>query len=125
MSNMLVIRPADGNETAGCWAVGVENRTRPTTMCFSRQTLPNLAGSSRDAVYKGGYIIQEAAGGAAAAQVVLVATGSEVGLCVNAKVALEAEGVPTRVVSMPCWELFEEQVCCWCRCRFRCRCRCR
>jgi len=103
---MLVVRPCDGNETSGAWAVAVENRERPTTMALSRQGLPNLPGTSIDGVFKGGYVVQKEAEGGAP-DIVLVATGSEVPLCIEAAKLLD--GLRVRVVSLPCWELFEEQ----------------
>ncbi|MGA0200773.1 MAG: transketolase-like TK C-terminal-containing protein, partial [Prochlorotrichaceae cyanobacterium] len=101
--NLLVIRPADGNETSGAYKVAVENRKRPTLMAFSRQNLPNLAGSSIDAVAKGAYVVQDCEG---TPDLILIGTGSEVSLCIEAANAL---GGKVRVVSMPCWELFDEQ----------------
>jgi transketolase len=73
---------------------------------LSRQNLPILEGVSWDGVRRGGYVLQEAHGDA---QVVLVGTGSEVQLCVAAREALQGEGIPTRVVSLPCWEVFAKQ----------------
>ncbi|MFZ9739012.1 MAG: transketolase [Prochlorotrichaceae cyanobacterium] len=101
--NLLVIRPADGNETSGAYKVAIENRKRPTLMAFSRQNLPNLAGSSIDAVAKGAYVVQDCEG---TPDLILIGTGSEVPLCIEAANAL---GGNVRVVSMPCWELFDEQ----------------
>ena len=102
--NLLVIRPADGNETSGAYKVAIENRKRPTLMAFSRQNLPNLPGSSIDAVAKGAYVVQDCDG---TPDLILIGTGSEVPLCIKA--AAELSGTKVRVVSMPCWELFEEQ----------------
>ena len=102
--NLLVIRPADGNETSGAYKVAIENRKRPTLMAFSRQNLPNLPGSSIDAVAKGAYVVQDCEG---TPDLILIGTGSEVPLCIKA--AAELSGTNVRVVSMPCWELFDEQ----------------
>ena len=106
--NLLVIRPADGNETSGAYKVAVEaaNQNRPTLMAFSRQALPQLEGSSIDAVTKGAYILSDSEG---TPDIILIGTGSETPLCVEAAEKLRAEGKKVRVVSMPCWELFDEQ----------------
>lgn len=104
--NLLVIRPADGNETSGAYKVAIENRKRPTLMAFSRQNLPNLPGSSIDAVAKGAYVVQDCTG---TPDLILIGTGSEVPLCIQAADQLAGEGKQVRVVSMPCWELFDEQ----------------
>ncbi len=106
--NLLVIRPADGNETSGAYKVAIEaaNHNRPTLMAFSRQALPQLEGSSIDAVTKGAYILSDCEG---TPDIILMGTGSETPLCVDAAAKLTAEGTKVRVVSMPCWELFDEQ----------------
>ncbi|MBW4489099.1 MAG: transketolase [Trichocoleus desertorum ATA4-8-CV12] len=104
--NLLVMRPADGNETSGAYKVAVEERKRPTLMALSRQALPQLNGSSIEAVAKGAYILSDSEG---TPDLILMATGSEVQLCVKAADQLRAEGKNVRVVSMPCWELFDEQ----------------
>jgi len=107
--NLLTIRPADGNETSGAYKLAMENAHGPTLMAFSRQNCVNLAGSSIDAVAKGAYVVQEAEGTQAFMSVILVATGSEVQLAIEAAKALQAAGKNTRVVSMPCWSLFDAQ----------------
>lgn len=104
--NLLVVRPADGNETSGAYKVAIENRKRPTLLALTRQNLPNLAGSSIEGVAKGAYVIVDCDG---TPDMILIGTGSEVSLCVKAAEKLTAEGKKVRVVSMPCWELFEEQ----------------
>ncbi|HEY9909162.1 MAG TPA: transketolase, partial [Thermosynechococcaceae cyanobacterium] len=104
--NMLVARPADGNETSGAYKVAVENRHRPTVLALSRQNLPNLAGSSIEGVAKGGYILSDSDG---TPELILISTGGELHLCVTAADKLRAEGKKVRVVSLPVWELFEEQ----------------
>lgn len=103
---LLVIRPADGNETSGAYKIAVENRHRPTLLALSRQNLPNLAGSSIANTEKGAYIVSDSEG---TPDIILIGTGSETGLCVDAAVKLREAGKKVRVVSMPCWELFEEQ----------------
>ncbi len=105
---LLVFRPADGNETSGAYKVAIEADKTPSLMALTRQGLPNLAGSSIDAVAKGGYVV---ACGFAPEELdlILIGTGSEVGLCINAAEKLKAEGLKVRVVSMPCMELFDQQ----------------
>ncbi|MEU4644045.1 transketolase [Micromonospora sp. NPDC023814] len=105
-----VVRPADANETAWAWRCALEHTDRPTALALSRQALPTfdrstLAGA--EGVAKGGYVLAEASTGKP--QVILVGTGSEVQLCLTARERLEADGTPTRVVSMPCQEWFAEQ----------------
>ncbi|WP_338429871.1 transketolase [Synechococcus elongatus] len=104
--NMLVFRPADGNEASGAYKVAVENRKRPSVLAMSRQNLPNLEGSSIDIVAKGAYVLSDDEG---TPDLILLATGSEVSLCVEAAKQLRAESKKVRIVSMPCWELFDEQ----------------
>ena len=104
--NLIVMRPADGNETSGAYKVAIANRKRPTLMAFTRQGLPNLAGSSIEGVEKGAYAVVECDG---TPDLILIGTGSEVSLCVKAAEKLSASGKKVRVVSMPSWELFEEQ----------------
>lgn len=103
---LIVIRPADGNETSGAYKVAVEHRHQPTLLALSRQNLPNLDGSSIDAVAKGAYILSDSEG---TPDVILIGTGGEVTLCVDAAEKLRADGAKVRVVSMPSWELFEAQ----------------
>ena len=106
--NLTVIRPADGNETSGAYKVAIEkaSQTNPTLLALSRQNLPNLAGTSIAGVAKGAYTIVESEG---TPDIILIGTGSEVSLCVSAAEKLTAEGKKVRVVSMPSWELFDEQ----------------
>lgn len=104
--NLLVFRPADGNETSAAYKVAVENRKRPTLIALTRQGLPNLPGSSIDKAAKGGYILTDCDG---TPDMILIGTGSELFLCEEAAKALTAEGKKVRVVSMVCWKLFEEQ----------------
>ncbi len=104
--NLIVIRPADGNETSGAYKIAIEHRKTPTLMAFSRQNLPNLPGSSIDSVAKGAYIVDDCDG---TPELILIGTGSEVSLCVDAAKELRAAGTKVRVVSMPSWELFDAQ----------------
>jgi transketolase len=105
---LTVLRPADGNETSGAYRVAIENakRHRPTLLALSRQNLTNLAGSSIAGVAKGAYAVVDCD---ATPDVILIGTGSEVGLCVKAAEQLASDGTKVRVVSMPSWELFEAQ----------------
>ncbi|KAI9255917.1 transketolase [Helicostylum pulchrum] len=103
--NMLTFRPADGNEVSGTYLVAIENVHRPSVIALSRQNLPQLEGSSIEAVRRGGYVLQDVEG----AKLILVATGSEVSLAVETAKELAAQGIPTRVVSMPCTEIYDEQ----------------
>jgi transketolase len=110
MPNMLVLRPCDANETVEAWKLAIRQRHRPTTLVLTRQPLPTLDRSKYAAasgVTKGAYVLADPPGGKP--DVVLMATGSEVALCLQAQEKLAAEGLKARVVSMPSWELFEEQ----------------
>ncbi|WP_412753680.1 transketolase [Krasilnikovia sp. M28-CT-15] len=105
-----VVRPADANETAWAWRGALEHTDRPTALALSRQALPTIDRgkyASAEGVLKGGYIISEATGGQP--QVILIGTGSELQYCLTAQERLEADGTPTRVVSMPCQEWFFAQ----------------
>lgn len=104
--NLLVFRPADGNETSGAYKIAIERRKQPSLLAMTRQALPNLEGSSFEGVARGAYILS---GSDDLPELILIGTGSEVSLCVQAAEKLRAEGRKVRVVSMPCWELFEEQ----------------
>jgi len=108
--NLTVIRPADGNECSGAYKVAIENakQYKPTLMAFSRQALPNLAGSSIEKASKGAYVLS-CGFAPEELDLILIGTGSEVQLCVGAAEILKAEGKKVRVVSMPSWELFEAQ----------------
>jgi len=100
-------RPADGNETAACWRLALE-RTGPAFFALTRQDLPVIDPATHDVyggVSKGAYVLEDAPN----PKVILIGTGSEVWPCVEAKKLLDAGGIPTRVVSMPSWEIFEEQ----------------
>jgi transketolase len=105
-----VVRPADANETAWAWRMALEHTDRPTALCLTRQNLPvfdRTTLASAENVSRGGYILADASDNQP--RVILMASGSEVQLCVTARERLEAEGVPTRVVSMPCQEWFFAQ----------------
>ncbi|OQO93743.1 transketolase [Saccharomonospora piscinae] len=102
-----VVRPADANETAAAWKAALEDAHAPTGLALTRQNVPVLEGTSAEGVAKGGYVLAEASNGSP--EVVLIGTGSEVQLAVRARETLEAEGVPTSVVSMPCVEWFDQQ----------------
>lgn len=109
MPNMLVLRPADAAEAAECWEIALAHRDGPSTLVFARQVLPHVRRLHTDANLsaRGAYVLQEATGGER--QVTLLATGSEVALALAAREALQADGTPTAVVSMPSWELFDKQ----------------
>jgi transketolase len=105
-----VVRPADANETVWAWRLALEHTDRPTALCLTRQNLPVLDRSQlapADGVARGGYVLADASDGQP--RVILIGTGSEVSICLAARERLEAEGVPTRVVSMPCQEWFRAQ----------------
>nr|WP_199794979.1 transketolase [Paenibacillus faecalis] len=107
---ITVLRPADAEETNEAWRFAMEQQEGPIVLVLTRQNLPNLKGTqegARKGLRKGAYIVSEAAGERPHVQ--LLATGSEVSLAVEAQERLEAEGIPTRVVSMPSWELFDRQ----------------
>jgi transketolase len=103
---LAVVRPGDANETAAAWRAVLERPEGPAGLALTRQNLPILEGTSVDGVARGGYVLAEAS---ADPQLVLVATGSELQIAVEARDVLEADGVPTRVVSMPCVEWFDAQ----------------
>jgi transketolase len=106
--HLLVIRPADANETAVAWRVAIETRDRPVLLVLSRQALPTLDRTQfapADGLRRGAYILEDDD----SPKLILIATGSEVPLVLDAAKALRAEGIATRVVSMPSWELFEAQ----------------
>ena len=105
--NINVFRPADATETAAGWYLAVTSERTPTALVLTRQNLPQLAGSSKEAL-KGGYVVSEAKDAAKMAGI-LIASGSEVALAIEAQEALAKDGVDVRVVSMPCMDLFEAQ----------------
>ncbi|MCD0489744.1 transketolase [Pedobacter sp. MC2016-14] len=107
--NVTVIRPADANETAQAWRVAIEKKGGPTVLVFTRQALPVLDQDKfgkATGLEKGAYILSESS---SKPELILMATGSEVALILQAQEILEKDGISTRVVSMPSWELFEQQ----------------
>tara|TARA_Y100001968_G_scaffold111268_1_gene100762 strand:- start:132 stop:1877 length:1746 start_codon:yes stop_codon:yes gene_type:complete len=106
MPNMLVFRPGDGNETSGAYKIAIQNRKRPSSLCLSRQGMVNQQNSSIEKVALGGYVLEDCDGNP---DLILIGTGTELDLCVQAAKKLRSEGQKVRVVSMPCVELFEEQ----------------
>ncbi len=102
-----VVRPADANETAYAWKAVLEDVHHPSGLALTRQNVPVLEGTSAEGVKRGGYVLAEASDGKP--QVVLIATGSEVQLAVEARKTLEADGITASVVSMPCVEWFDAQ----------------
>jgi transketolase len=106
-----MVRPADANETAAAWKALLEKGTRPTGLALTRQSVPVLEGTDAIGVSRGGYVLSDTATdvGNGMPDVLLIATGSEVQLAVAAQQILAAEGIGTRVVSMPCVEWFDEQ----------------
>src|SRR5450432_2398239 len=110
MPNLLVMRPADANEVVEAWRVALQQKSDPVAMVLSRQAVPTFDRAKFGAasgVAKGGYTLADAADGKP--EVILMGTGSEVSLCVSAYEQLTAAGVKARVVSLPCWELFDKQ----------------
>jgi transketolase len=109
MPNLAVMRPCDAVEAAECWQLALANRHSPTAIVNSRQPLPPARGAATDEnlCARGAYVLAEPGGGARRAT--LFASGSEVSIALQARALLQAQGVPTAVVSVPCWELFEQQ----------------
>ena len=110
MPNMLVLRPGDANEVIEAWKIAMQQRHRPTTLVLSRQAMPTLDRTKyapASGAAKGAYVLADAEGGKP--QVILIGTGSELSLCVDAYEKLKAQGVKARVVSMPSWEIFDQQ----------------
>lgn len=106
MPNINVFRPADAIETAAAWYSAITSKNTPTVLALSRQNLPQIEGSSKEAL-KGGYIIAESI--KAKPDAIIIASGSEVSLAVDAKKELMEKGFDIRVVSMPCMDIFEQQ----------------
>lgn len=106
MPNINVFRPADATETAVAWYSAITSKNTPTVLALSRQNLPQIEGSSKEAL-KGGYIIAESI--KAKPDAIIIASGSEVSLAVEAKKELMEKGFDVRVVSMPCMDIFEQQ----------------
>lgn len=103
--NFHVFRPCDAGETAAAWYSAITSENTPTALVLTRQNLPVMEGTGKDAL-KGGYVLSDCEG---IPEVILIASGSEVDLAMKSKDALKAEGMKVRVVSMPCMELFDEQ----------------
>ncbi|HCR69979.1 MAG TPA: transketolase [Anaerolineae bacterium] len=103
--NLIVVRPADANETAGAWKVAIENKHAPTVLALTRQNVPTFETSSYAGVEKGAYVLKDFG----EPQMILMASGSEVSLIMEAAQKLADEGKGVRVVSFPSWELFEKQ----------------
>ncbi len=108
MPNLDVFRPCDGVEAAECWELALENRSGPTALINSRQPVPTLRAraDAENLSARGAYVLAEASG---KRQATLFATGSEVQIAMAARRILESQGIPTAVISVPCWELFERQ----------------
>ena len=121
MPNLWFVRPGDANEAAAAWHLAVERRGGPVALSLTRQKLPVLEGTAelaREGLKRGGYVLREAGGDPgwiegrgpdSHARVILIGTGSELQHAMAAAEHLEREGIATRVVSLPCWKLFEEQ----------------
>ncbi|MDT5267937.1 MAG: transketolase [Acidobacteriota bacterium] len=114
--NLYVIRPADVHETREAWRLAILRQHAPTALVLTRQKLPLIdrAGTyaSAEGTRRGAYVLADATdaeGKPVTPQLILLSTGSEISLCLEARETLQKEGTPTRVVSMPCWDLFEEQ----------------
>jgi transketolase len=110
LPGLAVVRPADANETVVAWRTALEQHEQPVALALSRQDVPTIdrdTHGSAEGVAKGAYVLAEA--GTGTPEVILIATGSEVSLALKARETLEAEGTPTRVVSMPCQEWFLAQ----------------
>lgn len=105
LPNCMVWRPADGNETSAAYYVALTSNHTPSILALSRQNLPQLEGSTIEKANKGGYVLHEAEG----ADITLVSTGSEVCICIDAVKELEKKGIKARVVSIPCFEVFDAQ----------------
>lgn len=106
MPNFNVFRPADATETIAAWYSAVTSKETPTALVLTRQNLPQLAGSSKEAL-KGGYVVADSS--KETPDAIIIASGSEVSLSIEAKEMLAKEGVDVRVVSMPCMDIFEKQ----------------
>ncbi len=106
LPNFAIWRPADATETAAAWYFAISNKTMPTGLALTRQNLPQLAGSSKEAL-KGGYVLEDS--NKETPDAIIIASGSEVSLAVEAKAELAKDGMDVRVVSMPCMDIFEQQ----------------
>jgi transketolase len=104
--NLTVIRPADANEVAQAWRVAISRKDGPTALAFTRQAIPTLNGTNQGMLGKGAYVLRDFGDDP---QLILIASGSEVSLIHGAGIKLFADGISTRIVSFPSWELFEQQ----------------
>ena len=107
MPNIDFWRPADGNETSAAYYSALTRTGTPSILSLSRQNLPNLEGSTLERALKGGYAVADVPAGEEA--LTLVSCGSEVSIVLEAAAALASEGVKARVVSIPCWSIFDAQ----------------
>ncbi|PYO52103.1 MAG: transketolase, partial [Candidatus Rokuibacteriota bacterium] len=110
--DLLFIRPGDASETVWAWKVAIQNRHRPTALALTRQAVPTLDRSvyaPAEGLARGAYVLNPRAEAARRPDIILIATGSELQHIVAAEPILAAKGIKVRLVSMPCWELFEEQ----------------
>jgi len=105
LPNMMVWRPADGNETSAAYYMALTSKSTPSILALTRQNLPHLENSTIENAIKGGYVALEDK----SAGITLVSTGSEVSLCLEAVKTLAGKGIKARVVSLPCWEVFDAQ----------------
>lgn len=110
LPNVVIIRPADGNEVSGAYLMALRAIDHPTVLCLSRQNLPQLKGTSIEGVSRGAYVLNEHSNdNDDGFQVILVGTGSEMALAVAAANILRQDGIKVRLISMPSWELFDRQ----------------
>jgi len=105
LPNMMVWRPADGNETSAAYYMALTSKTTPSILALTRRNLPHLENSTIENGIKGGYVALEDK----SAQITLVSTGSEVGIALEAVKVLKEKSIAARVVSLPCWEVFDAQ----------------
>jgi transketolase len=103
--NIAFWRPADGNETSAAYYMAITSNRTPSVLSLSRQNLPNLAGSTVEKAIRGGYVVHEEED----EDLTIVSTGSEVSIALEAAGNLKAEGIKTRIVSLPCWLVFDQQ----------------
>lgn len=107
MPELIVLRPADANETREAWTIAMQSSKRPVALALSRQNLPTLPAQKAAGTRRGAYVVVDASN--EKAEVILLASGSEVALAMSSRDELEKQGIPTRVVSIPSWEIFDEQ----------------
>jgi transketolase len=109
MPNIHLWRPADSDEMTAAYQSAIERSETPSVIACSRSTVVGLFGSTKEKAMKGAYVAVEAADGEGTAKLIIVSTGGEVGFCLKAVESLVSQGIPTRLVSMPCQDLFLEQ----------------